>query len=368
MNRMARENISKHAKTLAFACFFVFVFSFIPAQAQTQTTPAQGSNVFELYVRAANSTMLVFDGGNINLWGVEPVSGMSPTFNLKARTVLANAVSGGKVECEIKSRKGRDIWAQCVNKNDLDLGLYMIQQGYVVVNRGSVFDSVFEDAYVQAEIEAQDRGLGVWAESQGEQGSSSDGDGSLMIVLGFVLFLCIVGAFMALSVIIMRGFKQVIEAQNNNMDMIAKERQLREKERSVVAVMLDSELKANKSKIEAYLLVYEEMLDNLRDFEALPKYKKAGDIVQMQPVLSREVFDRNTDKLETLGAKLSSGLIHFYARVKTNPDYENLNPETPLDEAIATVEKAVKSAQRLNKICNDLIEVFERSGVMKART
>ena len=377
MKLLSRDHIFSNffaTKILFFLAFLVCVFS-CSAVAQEDTlsnsTPAAPtklqSRVFQTTMRAASSSVLVSGKISVHLWGVEEIASASPPFKLKGRTALANAIKDGKVECEIKKRDISGIFAQCENSDDLDLGLFMIQQGYVTVDREAVYGSVFEDVYVQAEMEAQNRNLGIWSEVSSEGGGSGSSDGSLLISLGFVLFLCIIGAFTALSIIIMRGFKQVIEAQKNNMDMMAKERKLKDKERSIVATMLDSELKANKSKIEAYLVVYEEMLSSLKDPEKPPKYKKAGDIVQMRPVLSRAIFDRNNDKLDVFGRRLSSELIHFYARIKTNPDYQNLEPEMELDEAIKIVEDAVGSARRMNDLADDLIQSFEESGVTRDR-
>ena len=186
----------------------------------------------------------------------------------------------------------------------------------------------------------------------------------MMLSFGFILFLCIIGAFTFLSIIVMRGFQKVVDAQSDNIEMIMKERKLRNQEREVVAIMLDSELKANKAKIEAYLAVYEEMLRSMKDPERPPKYKKSGDIMQRQPALARSVFDRNTDKLDMLGARLSSELVHFYARIKSAPDYANLEPSTPLEEAVATLERAIAGARRLDGLAGRLLEAFASGGIV----
>ena len=334
-----------------------------PAAPIVTPAPAEPT-VFEVKARAASAAALVSGNRQIRLWGVEEAEAMPPTFKLKARTALDNAIGGKSVQCEIKTQDAGKSFAQCVNATDMDLGLYMIQQGNVSVDRSLVYGTVFEEAYIQAEIEAQDRGLGVWAESGNSQNSSSTADGSWMLSLGFILFLCIIGAFTVVSIIIMRGFRRVVEVQNDNVEMMSKERKLRDKERGVVAVMLDSELKANKSKIEAYIVVYDEMLKALQDPARPPKYKKSGDIVQKQPALDRSVFDRNTDKIDTLGDRLSSELIHFYARIKSKPEYENLEPTTELPQAIALLEGVLKNARRLDVIADRLIEAFSKKGTM----
>lgn len=363
-------------KIAVFAVFLAFLtlntgFCF----AQTQPAPAAGEavqqpakvpNLFQAEARAADSATLMVKRTPVYLWGVESVTGAGPAFDLKARTALDNVIGGKKAECEVKSQEDGKIHAQCVNSNDVDLGLFMLQQGYVTVDRSSVYGSVFEEPYVQAETRAQDSGLGIWAASDLTGKTSGRAEGSLMLSFGFILFLCIIVAFGMLSIIIMRGFQKVIDAQNDNVEMMTRERKLRDRERSVVAVMLDSELKANKSKIEAYLVVYEEMLKALKDPSRPPKYKKSGDIVQRQPALDRSVFDRNADKLDSLGQRLSSELIHFYARIKTHPDYEDIEPERELKDVIEIVEEAIGSARRLNKLADRLVESFGSSGVTSA--
>ena len=79
--------------------------------------------------------------------------------------------------------------------------------------------------------------------------------------------------------------------------------------------------------------------------------------------MDRAVFDRNTDKLDMLGDGFVSDVIHFYARIKTKPDYVNLEPELPLDDAIALVEEGLNNAKRMNKISDQLIEAFSEIGV-----
>ena len=64
-----------------------------------------------------------------------------------------------------------------------------------------------------------------------------------------------------------------------------------------------------------------------------------------------------------LGAHVSSELIHFYARVKSSAEYINLEPSTPLNEAIDILEKALKNAQRMNDLADKVLESFANSGI-----
>lgn len=349
---------------------FIFVFSavflavaFICGSAYAQQEASASPRFFEdKGVRAIDAATLIAGQAKIGLWGVEPIEGMSAPFRVMARLTLDNAIGADRVRCEIKSRAQDQIRAQCMNASDLDLGLFMLQQGLVIADRGVVYGTVFEAPYIQAEMQAQTQKLGVWAETA-DGHTAQAGGGNLMITLGFVLFLCIVAAFSALSIVMMRGFKVVAEAQKQSMDMAGRERALKERERAMFAMMLDSEIKANKSKIQAYLAVYDEMLKSLRDSSRTPKYKKTGDIVQSQPAFERSVFDRNTEKMDILGDRLSSQVIHFYARVKSNPDYINIEPDMPLDEVIAIVEKALSNAERLDRIADRLIDMFSQGGL-----
>jgi endonuclease YncB( thermonuclease family) len=351
--------VSMTARLLLFVILLCAALGFAGPCVHAQEADPAAPRYFEADARAVDAGTLLAGKTTIALWGVRAVEGMDAPFMLSARTALDNAVGPRKVRCELKTRDERAVFAQCTNAEGLDLGLFMLQQGFVAADRGTVYGTVYETPYIQAETQAEGQGLGVWSvPGRGGEGGGSD----LVVVLGFVLFLCVVGTFVVLSVLMMKGFQKVVDAQQQNMDMMSRERALRDKEREIFATMLDSEIKSNKSKIEAYLVVYDEMLKALKDETRPPKYKKAGDIVQSQPALDRSVFDRNTDKLDILGDRLSSEVIHFYARIKTSPDYINLEPHMAPDEARSIVEKSLSNAERLNKIAGRLIELFAKGG------
>ena len=353
-----------YSKKVIVTLAVVLLCILIPLQSQAQkiTNKNIQPQIFEIKVHAADAITLIAEQTQITLWGIQAVEGQSASFNLKVRTTLENILSGKKIQCELKKKTATTIYAQCVNTKDIDLGLFMIQQGYVSVDRSVIYGTVFEEVYIHAEMEAQNRGVGIWAE-ESKEGNNSNTNSTLMLVFGFILFLCIIAAFILLSIIIMRGFQKVIDAQNDNIRMMGKERELRDKEREIVAVMLDSELKVNKSKIEAFLVVYEEMLKALKDSNREQKFKKSGDIIQKQPALERSVFERNTDKLDVLGLELSSNVIHFYARIKSKPEYETLEPDMSPEEAIKLVENVLSRARQLNKLADHLIDEFRDNGI-----
>jgi len=317
--------------------------------------------VFETQMRAIDAASMFAGKAKVKIWGVKQLDNLPVLLAEKGRVALDNAIGKEAVQCELKKRFDDFLLAQCVNSLDQDLGLLMLQAGYVSVDRGLIYNSVFEEPYLQAENEAQTKEVGIWVSDDVK--TNNEIGGSRLIILAAVFFVVILSVFGVLSIIIMRGFEKVIDAQNLNIDMLGRERRLKNKERAVVASMLDSEIKANKSKIEAYLVVYEEMLADIKNPQRQPKYKKAGDILQSQPALDRSVFDRNTDKLDILGDQLSSAVIHFYARIKTKPDYINLEPDMALEEATGLVEKGIHNAQRMNKIADRLIDSFDDGGL-----
>lgn len=333
---------------------------FKPTLAQNPDASSPQQKTYKLKMRAVSEVAAVSGKTKIILWGISETGIANPTLKLHAQVALDNKIGKNDVRCTLKQRTSEAIIAQCINAQDLDLGLFMLQNGYAVVDRSAIYGTVFEMPYIEAEQDAQSKKIGVWSE---DQKATSGTSGNLMLTLGFILFVLIVGAFSALSIFIMRGFQKIIDAQNKNMDMANKERALKEKEREIFANMLDAEIKANKSKIEAYIIVYDEMLSSLQNPESPPRYQTVGDIVQKQPALSRAIFDKNTDKLDFVGNELSSEIIHFYARIKTNAEYVNLEPDMPLEEAQEIVEAALKNAKRLDKASDRIIDNFSEAGL-----
>lgn len=361
---------SLNIKRFLVLCLAIVIAQSVSAPAFAQEAAELqelSAKVFSVEARAVDGARLVSGNNIIALWGVQKINNLPVMLETAARIALDEAIGRSPVTCEVESREGRFIQAQCVNGQKEDLGLLMLQQGYVSADRSRIYGSVFEEPYIGAENDARRNFAGIWGYGLGDQGGSGGGiSADWLLMAGFVVFGAMIAVFAILALIIMKGFHKITDAQERNLELSGRERHLRDKERSIIAKMLDSEIKANKSKIEAYLLVYEEMLNSLKDPDRQPKYKKAGDIVQKQPVLNRSVFDRNTDKLDVLGDDLSSEVVHFYARIKTKPDYVNLEPETPLSEAISILEEAVKHAQKLNKIANGLIDSFNDGGMSSA--
>lgn len=342
---------------------FMVAFSLVCAgglcEAQAQSAaPAEGRQVYEEkeYNVTIKDVNLLIDGKTkILLWGVERINPNAAVFNLKARNTLEKKIDGRPVVCTTQAKKGNVISAQCINYAEEDLSLFLLQQGLVSADRTSIHGSVYEGPYLEAERVAQENSYGVWASS--EEYSSSSGDnqtknfmfGAFLLVAVFIMALIVLGFF------VMRGFGRVIDVQSRSLDLALKERDLKEKEKLVIASMINSEIKENKSKIEAYLLVYEEMLRDFSDATKPPTYQKTGEVIQKQPALSRVVFDGNTSKIDLFGSELASNLVHYYARIKTNPDYLEVAPDTPIEEVQAIISMAVGNAEKLDDIATRLL-------------
>ena len=318
----------------------------------------EGTRTFRASVRVVDAHSMLTQKRKIVLWGVRKVEGAPVLANENGRIALDEAVGASVVTCELKGRTSEHLIAQCDNAQGLDLGLSLLQQGFLDVDRSQVFDTIYEDPYLAAQRSAQANQIGIWL-AEGSSSHNGEGGSSAFTVLMFIIVLLVqVGVF----VIIYRSLDKIGRAQELSTEMLGRERKIKDKEREVVINMLGSEIKGNKSKIEAYIVVYDEMLADMKNPQRQPKYKKAGDIVQKQPSLDRAVFDRNTDKLGVLGDELASQVIHFYARIKTDPDYTNLDPATPLDDAIMMVEKGLNSARRMERAADDLVEAFANTG------
>ncbi len=298
----------------------------------------------------------------VHLWGLQDAGSGSDNFSQKSLQVLQNAIGSAPLSCEYRGQgsKPSEILAQCDNNNRQDLGMYMLQEGYALVDRAAVGGTIFEQPYQSAQDRAKEWGMGVWeTEKSTRNNSSSQQDSPMLIYINIFILVAVLLSFFALAGIVLQGFHKIMKTQSVHMDMLFREQKMQEKEREVIAAMIDSELKANKSKIDAYIVVYEETLSELKNTQRTPRYQKLGDIIQKQPALSRGIFDKNSDKLHILGKKLSSELIHFYARIKTNPDYENVEPDMEVSQVVRIVEEALEQGRRLNNLAEFLIKEIE---------
>jgi len=315
-------------------------------------------------VSIADVNLLVDGKTRIKLWGIEKVSSEATVFNLKAKGQLEKKISRQPVLCTIMGYMDDTYLGQCTNQQGEDLSLYLLQSGFVSVDRPAVKATIFENPYVKAEQDAQDAAIGVWGAenrftSSGEVQSKNFMIGAFVLMGVFILALLVIGFF------VVRGFKRVVDVQNRSLDFAMKERTLKDKEKLVIASMIAAEVLENKTKIEAYLVIYEEMLQDFSDPAKNANYQKTGEIIQKQPALSRSVFDGNTYKLDLFGSDVSSKVIHYYARIKSEPDFVELAPDTPFEDAKAIIDKAVSNAKKLYEISDDVIGAFTDNALFR---
>lgn len=128
----------------------------------------------------------------------------------------------------------------------------------------------------------------------------------------------------------------------------AREDDLKAREKLVIAAAIEGELTANQSKLQAFLVVYQEMLRNLKEPTRAPKYKQPGEIIHEKPALSRSIFDAYADKLALLGEVMARDLAHIYAEMETDPTYKTLSDDLSTDQTIHIVERIVENAQSLS--------------------
>ncbi|MBI1300714.1 MAG: hypothetical protein GC137_03555 [Alphaproteobacteria bacterium] len=347
-------------KSISFVSFFfiMMVFQFLPLAGFAQE--AKVDQEIELDLKVLDATTVAGGPYRINLWGIEKIGVKDPLFNLEARDQLEYIIGAKTSTCVIRSREeGFDVTAQCSNSGDKDLALFMLQNGYVTADRLAIKDTPFDNIYRQAEKLAQHEGKGAWMTKPTGEIRGDTQTRHFMIGSFALLFV-----FLIAVVYIMRGFKKITDMQNQSLELAMKERSIRNKEKYVLASMLHSEIRANKAKINAYLTIYEETLRGMKE-KPSGKYHKTGEIIQKQPALDRSVFDGNTSKLDLLGASLSSSVIHYYARIKSQPDYVEVDPDMPEEKVKELVEKCINHAKKLDLISDKLQNSFKEHALLQ---
>ncbi len=327
-----------------------------------QNSYGEESQEISINARVLDSNTLISGKTKISLWGIDKIDTQSAIFHLNIRQALEKKIGGRNILCVVKNKIDDGlVKAQCMNSKEEDLSLFLLRQGYASADRKEIYRSIYEAPYIDAEKRAQIDENGIWGGlgSSGEKQSKNFLMGSLLLVIVFIL------ALVAISLHLMRGFSRVVDIQNQSIDLAAKERVLKDKEKYIIASMLDAEIRSNKAKIDAYITIYEETLLRLNDTGKALEYQKTGDIVQKQPSLSRSVFDGNTDKLDLLGSRLASNIIHYYARIKTSPDYIEIKTDTPQDEAREIIESVIDNAKKIGYISDKLTESFMQHALIK---
>ncbi len=316
-------------------------------------------------VHVVDSTRLATGDVTIFLWGIEKVESGTATFHLKARNVLEKKIGDGQVFCTVKQKvSAKSVKAQCINSKEEDLSLFLLRQGYASAARLEIDGSIYEQPYLDAEKQAQGGGKGVWMDDPALR-YSGDAQNERFLVSVFIVGAVFILVFAVLCFYIMRGFSRIIDVQNQSMNLAAKDRALQDKEKYIIASMIDAEVKSHKEKIDAYITVYEEALQEvIHDYES-SQYHKGGGVLQQNPSLDRCIFDGNAGKLDLLGSIVAGRIIAYYGHVQKSSDYIEINPDMPKEEVRHNIEGAVEHAQMLRALSEQLAALLVQHALIK---
>lgn len=308
-----------------------------------------------------DSVTLKSEGLEINLWGIQPAGSSETHLELRALNLLQHMINDQDVTCKIMTAE--DVThpsARCSTSDGDDLSLKLLQQGLAIRDRRALYGSVFASSYQEAEELARRNKNGIWKLVDTDDKSLVDrildNDKNLMMTaIGFILLPFL--AMLILGFIIVRSISRLEKYQSSQATShYTKERGLYQQEKNLILKNLEAELKENKSRVEAFLTVYMEMLSNIKDPEVTPQYQKSGDIVSLQPNFAHDIFEEHINTLSSLDMKLSAELNRFYKMLGSDPDYIDLDPSTPREEAISIVDKIVSEAREYLPLFDQMLD------------
>jgi hypothetical protein len=296
-------------------------------------------------MRAVDPMTLRAEGFGIRLFGIKPAQTSETPLELKALDRMDQLIQEGEVNCKIMpGSQMPELIGRCQTQSTPDIAIELLQNGFVVVDRRQTYGSIFATTYEKAQEQAQLNHVGVWSFMDDHR----DNNGAHGLNSLFYIAL-IVGPFSGLllvAFIMWYWLKRMASAQEAESEQSSrKEAMLLTRERQVLVSTLEGELIENKNKIEAFLVIYGDLLRSLKDPNEVPKYQQGGDIVQKHPSFSKTVFEANINKLSLLDMKLAGRISKLYSSMPKDQEYINLEPSVPLDTAVQLVEKVLKEAE-----------------------
>lgn len=316
-------------------------------------------------MQAIDAVTLRAEGVEVRLWGIEPVNDANSPLAIKSMEKLDQLIAGGQVNCKIEGGAIPALIGRCATTSGEDLGVALLNEGFAVRNRRQIYNTMFAQAYGQAEEFARTNAKGVWASMKEQEQKNELSPGMLMTLL---IGVPLVG-FTCMAILMWVLLQRMATSQRMEFERARKkENALAERERSVLVSMLEGELSENKNKVDAFLTIYGDMLRSLKDLSETPKYQQVGDIVQRYPSFSHIVFDANVNKLSSLGLQVAGKVSKLYAALPRTQEYINLDPEVPLETAIKLVEKTVTEAQDLQAPLDTLIKEVQALAENKGRS
>lgn len=321
----------------------------------TISKQALAQQSFASPAKAAGVRLLETSEGKVYLWGVAEINAPVKSLALRAQTLLNDMIAGKAVRCTIYKQTRNESFAQCLNYAGKDLAMALLDQGLAVVDRDILkTETVIGPVYLKAEQTARSGRRGAW-------GGLADGVEEkettfLDLVLKVVWSL---GPFLGLILLAMvtnKGFARLALVREEEVKrQKIYEKKLRGREQYVLAAAVESELVANKTKIKAFISIYEETLRSLRDVSKTPKYQSGGDFIHEHPALNRSVYDSNTSRLELLGPQIAKNLARLYAQIYDNPNYVTLDPQEKREAVIQQLQRVVMDANEMVKPIEEVV-------------
>lgn len=324
-------------------------------------------------MRAVDPMTLRAEGGTIRLWGIKPAQSAETPLELKALDLMDGLIQEQQVNCRVMGGTMLEMIARCSTSTNQDLALELLRNGFVVVDRRQTYNTVFATAYEKEQESARVAGKGVWALVK-EDLSQTDSRGLprwlepyMSVLLPLALIFGPFGGLLIVGLVMWYWLSRMASLQEKEAEQTSrKEAMLQSRERHVLVSTLEGELMENKNKIEAFLVIYGDMLRSLQDANEVPKYQQGGDIVQKHPTFGRAVFEANVSKLSLLDIKLAGQISKLYSAMPKDQEYINLEPTVPLETAVKLVQKVLKEAETLIDPLNSVITGLSTATQKKA--
>lgn len=338
----------------------LFALALITAPA-SQAQPTQ--TILPAPVHALSPS--TFKSGNqvYRIWGIQTPPHTKANVTHASRNALSRLIAGEQLTCFAHTSK----ILQCFNSKGTDIGKALISKGYATVDRKTVIGTPAQEGYTDAESDARKHERELWAPS------TNIGEKLKTVQSTFtpLLYLAIAGSVVTILLCLsllwraIRDFNALHFVFNQTLKTLNKEAQVRQRELELAAVMIQSEIATNQSKIDAFLIIYQDLLNTLKDPDGDHRYKKSGEIVRSAPALDRHIYDSHRHRLDGLGPDLIPPIIDLYSQIETNPAYCNLEPDTDHSAAINRVAEVVIRAENL-KLAIDTIQDISNSLSLKA--
>lgn len=344
-----RQRVQANLKSLLCAG----VMTLALGAAVVQPAAAQGNGAAK---RAISGKAIVLDAGHVmisgyevKLWGAQVAGGEGSVLALQGRRELEDMVGDATVKCTVQQvLTQRSFSGMCSGGREDDLALAMIRMGYASVDRRETTGSSFAELYNNGETTAMNQRTGIWDQM-------AKTPGAMDVYMPMITAFGPLAGLFILAVIAGMGFRSVRKVQEQQMlEARRREQEVQGRERQLLATAMENELEENRGKVEAFITIYQELLETVRNATAQGSH--AGEIIHQRPAVIRNAFDANVGKMQLLGIKVQGELSQFYATFKDEPEYWTLEASTPADEAVKMVRTAIQNAEKMLPLIDKLAD------------